>query len=104
MYESYNAMERLNEQIAHLRREGGELSGQVRERVFGYILAALGLVAGLAWNDAIKALIESIFPLESNTVLAKFVYAVVLTVVVVIVTVYLINRLKGGVTNTEENQ
>ena len=30
----------------------------VRERTMGYIVGALGLVAGLAWNDAIKSLIE----------------------------------------------
>jgi len=29
-----------------------------REKVWGYIAAALGLVAGLAWNEAIKGLID----------------------------------------------
>ncbi len=52
-------------------------------------MVALGLVAGLAWNEAIKALINHLFPLDANSILAKFVYAVVITGVVVIVGIHL---------------
>jgi len=55
----------------------------------GYILAAFGLVAALAWNDAIKSLIEYFFPLNKNTVLIKFTYAILITFIVVIISVYL---------------
>ncbi len=51
---------------------------------------ALGLVAGLAWNDAIKALIEDLFPFAKTGILAKFIYAVIITAVVVIVGNYLL--------------
>ena len=61
----------------------------VREKSFGYISAALGLVAGLAWNDAIKALIDSIYPNGGGGVLAKFIYALIITVIIVIAIVYL---------------
>ncbi len=44
------------------------LRGEFKKRVAGYILAGLGLVAGLAWNDAIKALIDSLFPFRSAKV------------------------------------
>ncbi|PIP45941.1 MAG: hypothetical protein COX15_01875 [Candidatus Colwellbacteria bacterium CG23_combo_of_CG06-09_8_20_14_all_42_19] len=56
----------------------------------GYIVGALGLVAGLAWNDAIKALIEYLFPLAKNTLLAKFIYAILMTFIIGIVASYLI--------------
>lgn len=65
------------------------LRSAVRERTIGYIVGALSLVAGLAWNDAVHALIESIFPLQGGTLPAKFAYAFLVTIAVVIFTVYL---------------
>ena len=61
----------------------------VRERTIGYIVAAFSLVAGLAWNDAVKALIETLFPLKENTLPAKFLYAGIVTVFAVFFTIYL---------------
>ncbi len=63
---------------------------QVRTQTVGYIAAAFGLVAGLAWNDAIKAFIENVFPLGQGTMWAKFIYAIIITVFVVIITKYLV--------------
>ena len=60
------------------------LSKQVREKTAGYILAAFGLVAGLAWNDAIKSTIDRFFPLDQGNIIIKFAYALGITVVVVI--------------------
>ncbi|MEK7107362.1 MAG: DUF5654 family protein, partial [Patescibacteria group bacterium] len=48
-----------------------------------------GFVAGLAWNDAIKELIQYMFPLATDTLAAKFIYAGLITVVVVIIITYL---------------
>ena len=65
----------------------------MRGQAAGYIGAAFGLVAGLAWNYAIKALIETIYPQgASGGITAKFIYAAVITVIVVIVTNYLLRR------------
>ncbi len=66
----------------------------LREQAFQYILAAFGLVAGLAWNDAIKALIEAIFPLQKNTVAAKFIYAILITGIMVFIANHLIKIFK----------
>lgn len=71
---------------------------EVRERVVGYLTAALGLVAGLAWNDAISALIALWFPIERNSILAKFIYAGVVTVVVVLITTYVVRLLRRSST------
>ncbi|MBI4836905.1 MAG: hypothetical protein HY813_00655 [Candidatus Portnoybacteria bacterium] len=67
---------------------------RAKNQALGYIVAAFGLVAGLAWNDAIKSLIEYLFPLAQNTLLAKFGYAVLITAVVVTITIYLGTWLK----------
>ena len=77
-----------------VKQESQTLRAEVRERTLGFITAGLGLVAGLAWNDAIKALIEYLFPLDKNGLLAKFLYAVVITLVVVFLSVYLVRWLK----------
>ncbi len=62
---------------------------QAKERIIGYILSALGLVAGLAWNEAIRGLIGYFLPIGKNTLIAQFGYAVFITVIVVIVSIYL---------------
>lgn len=80
-----------SEVMANLEKIKGEtkfLERQIQEKTFGYILTALGLVVGLAWNDAIKSLIDFLFPLDRNSLTAQFVYAILLTLVVVIVTTY----------------
>ena len=61
------------------------LRSQIRRQTVGYIVAALGLVAGLAWNDAIKTLIEQLFPLGTGSLPAKFFYATLITVLVVVI-------------------
>lgn len=76
--------------MSKLSDETNNLRNQVRQQTLGYITAALGLVAGLAWNDAIKSLIQAIFPNSHNSVIAQFVYAVLITIAVVILSTYLV--------------
>jgi len=39
-----------------IKAEQMRIREEVRKKTIGYIVAALGLVAGLAWNDAIKTI------------------------------------------------
>jgi predicted ABC-type sugar transport system permease subunit len=87
-------MDKIKDKLGKIKESGSELHKEVRERTLGYIVAAFGLVAGLAWNEAIKASIEYLFPLNQNSLLAKFIYAVVITLVVVVVSIYVIKREK----------
>lgn len=64
-----------------------EVRKEIRKQSLGYILAAFGFVAGLAWNDAIKALIDFAFPLGTDSLVAKFLYAASVTVLVIIATI-----------------
>jgi len=66
------------------------LQQEMREKTVGYILAAFGLVAGLAWNEAIKSFIDLFFPSSGNSILIKFIYAIIITFVVVIMSFYLV--------------
>lgn len=87
-------MAKLQKTIENIKKEKDQLGLEIREKLLSYIVAAFGLVAGLAWNDAIKALIEYLFPLQQNTLLAKFLYALIISLVVVIATVYITRMLK----------
>lgn len=66
-----------------------DLKNEMGSKVLAYIGGAFGLVAGLAWNDAIKDLIQYAFPLATDTLTAKFIYAGLITAVVVIIITYL---------------
>ena len=58
-------------------------SNDMLKQGLGYIIAAFGLIAGLAWNDAVKSLIEFFLPISNNTIFAKFLYAIIITLIVV---------------------
>lgn len=77
--------------IEKLKNDTQKLRKEVRSRTLGYIVGALGLIVGLAWNDAIKAFIEYWFPLGGNGIIAKFFYAAFITLIVIIVSYYLID-------------
>lgn len=79
-----------------LTEESRKITEETREKTLGYIEAGLGIVAGLAWNEAVKGLIEYIFPLNKNSILAKFIYAVIMTLIVVVMTIYLSKIFKKG--------
>lgn len=71
-----------------------KIKKRIKQKTTGYIAAAFGLVAGLAWNDAITSLIEHFFPLENNNVVAKLIYALILTIILAVISVYLIRLTK----------
>jgi C4-dicarboxylate transporter len=81
--------------IEKIKKESEELKSAVWEKTVGYIIAALSLVAGLAWSDTIKAIIEALFPFSKKSIWLMVVYAVVITLIVVLASFYLaraINR------------
>jgi len=80
----------MTEIINKIKSQKNKVKMEVKAKVAGYIVAAFGLVAGLAWNEAIKALIEHIFPISKDTLLAKFIYAIAITIFVVIIAGYIV--------------
>jgi len=65
-----------------------ETQKEIKEKMLTLILAGFGLVASLAWNDAIQTLFKVIFP-KSEGVIGKFIYAVIITILVVVITLQL---------------
>ncbi len=83
-------MERVKKGFTKIREHQANLRKEIKERTVGYILAAFSFVAGLAWNEAIKSVIDGFFPDRGNSIVIKLLYAIIVTVVIVIITVYLI--------------
>lgn len=64
------------------------MSSEVLDKLVELITAAFGLVAALAWNTAIQELFNAVFP-QAGDLVAKFLYAITVTVIVVFVTIRL---------------
>jgi uncharacterized membrane protein len=61
---------------------------EVIEKIAALITAAFGLIAALAWNEAITAIFQLIFG-EQAGVFALIFYAVVVTIIAVLVTIWI---------------
>ena len=78
----------------NIKDKTGKFASEVWEKVAGYLLEAFGLVAGLAWNDAIRALIARYYTVESDSLLAQLAYAIIITILVVIVSIIFVKLSK----------
>ena len=84
----------MNEQ-----RNAKQFKLEVLEKITSLVIAAFGLVAALAWNEAIQSLFVVIFGTQS-TLWAKFAYAIVITGLIVFITLRLgklVSKLKEEV-------
>ncbi len=81
--------EEINNKVEVIKKETVNLQKEFQEKTVGYIMAALGLVAGLAWNEAIKGAIEYFYPAGNSGLLVKFVYAFLITAFLVVISLIL---------------
>ena len=63
---------------------------ELLEKISQLATAGFGLVAALAWNDAIQTMFTTIFG-QQSAMIAKFGYALLVTVLVVFITMRLSN-------------
>jgi len=61
------------------------ISKDVIDKIAALMTAAFGLVAALAWNDAIKSAIESL----GLTAYGPWLYAILVTIIAVVATIYI---------------
>jgi hypothetical protein len=73
-----------------------EQADEVRTRVAGTIstlmTVAFGLIAALAWNDAIKAIIATVLP-KGNGITGLLIYAILITIIAVVATILIARAL-----------
>lgn len=64
---------------------------ETKRQTTTFLMTGLALTIGLSWNEAIKSGIESYFPLnQGSSARAKFVYAIMLTLFMVFLTMVVI--------------
>ena len=63
-----------------------EMRSQVLATVATLMTTAFGLIAALAWNEAIKAIILELFP-QQGGITGLLIYAVLITIIAVVATV-----------------
>lgn len=76
----------LQKGAAGVRKEVAELKKELIQRGTSWILAGFGVIAGLAWNEAIKSLFDLLFGPTKASLMAKFLYAIFVTLIAVIIT------------------
>ena len=79
---------------------------EILEKLASLITAGFGLVAALAWNEAIKELISVILP-QPSMLLGKIIYASIVTILVVFITIKLgrvINKIKEVTEKNKKNE
>jgi len=64
------------------------MKAEILDKIATLLTVAFGLVAALAWNGAIMAIFLAIFGTAEN-ITAMLVYAVVVTIIAVLVTIWL---------------
>ena len=63
------------------------LRGEVLDKFSQLITTALGLVAALAWNTAIQNLFDQVFGEAGGELAGQFLYAALITIVVIFATI-----------------
>jgi len=76
------------------------MKAELIDKLAALITAALGLVAALAWNETIKAIFRNIFGTQ-DTIWSWVVYAAIVTIVAVFVTLR-IAKMAAKAKNTKE--
>ena len=63
------------------------MTAEVLDKFAELITVALGLVAALAWNTAIQNLFTLLFGKAGSALIGQFVYAAIITLIVIFVTI-----------------
>lgn len=80
----------LKQKVRILEDEKNRIERDLRKITVGYIIAAFGFVAGLAWRDVSMALVEYLFPISKDTILTKFIYAILISIALAFASIYLL--------------
>ena len=80
---------------------------EILDQLGKLVTSGLGLVAALAWNNAILELFKKIFGPDKSSLFAMFSYAIIVTVIVVYFSIRIgqaVEKVKGAADNNKESQ
>ena len=58
---------------------------EFKVRASHYIIGGLSLVTALSWNEAIKANINKVYPMQRDSTSALLIYAIIMTMFVILI-------------------
>ncbi|MFA7033012.1 MAG: DUF5654 family protein [Bacilli bacterium] len=76
------------------KKNRDEFKVELLQSFAALITAAFGLVAALAWNEAIKTTINEFLGTEHGGIIALYVYAIIVTVIAVLFTLWIARATK----------
>jgi hypothetical protein len=80
------------------------LTGEVLDKFAELITTALGLVAALAWNTAIQNLFDQVFGEAGGELAGQFLYAALITIVVIFATISVARAAERAKKSEEEGR
>ena len=69
-----------------MKKQATEVKGQVLQTIATLMTTAFGLIAALAWNETIKAIILMYIP-KGDGITGLLIYAVIITIIAVVATI-----------------
>jgi small-conductance mechanosensitive channel len=75
-----------------MKEQANEVRTQVAGTISTLMTVAFGLIAALAWNDAIKAIIATLIP-KRNGITSLLIYAILITIIAVVATIVIARAL-----------
>lgn len=83
-----------------MKKKNG-LRAEFLKTMIALATAGFGLVAALAWNEAIQEVIKKIVPVGGSALWSKLIYALIVTAIAVLVT-YILGRMAQAESDDEE--
>ena len=80
------------------------MTGEVLDKFAELITTALGLVAALAWNTAIQNLFDQVFGEAGGELAGQFLYAALITIVVIFATISVARAAERAKKSEEEGR
>ena len=75
-----------------MKQKADDVRKQVARTISTLLTVAFGLIAALAWNDAIKAIIATVLP-KGNGITGLLIYAILITIIAVVATMLIARAL-----------
>lgn len=75
-----------------MKEKTEEVKTQVAQTISTLMTVAFGLIAALAWNDAIKAIIIRFMP-KGSSITGLLIYAILITIIAVVATILIARAL-----------
>ncbi len=76
----------------------------VKNSLLYYLLTSFAFIVALAWSSAISTMFDTYFPDKNKSILSRFIYALILTFALILISIYLNKPLPQTTPYTSSNK